>query len=395
MPIIIRVDDENFYQLPSITNVISVLKRQDRLVKIFMRGIPNWFLKEVAMTSEPFPALIELELFLASFENYPQILPDTFLGGSVPRLRSFTLWDIPFPALGKLLLSAFDLVTLTLCFKTDSEYLSPDAMVDILSTLTRLTSLDLYVGTHQFRTRGVSRPPAAPTRVVLPTLTNFDFGGDGVYLDGIMSRIDAPLNCIAVTFSSDERLCDIPLLCDFIGRTKIPNVPYRADISDHTNAEISLFQRRGDIDFKVLNVEFPYSTHGYDTQPESLAEACSLLSPLLSSLEHLSIYQHQRNFGLLRGMQYNTEWMEILCAFTSVKDLILDGPAGLSVASALQEPAGEQVTEILPALQNIFLEGLQSSSVPEGIAKFIGARGLSGLPVVVHQQESGAVINVL
>jgi hypothetical protein len=392
LPIIMHVDDENFYQLPSITNVISVLKRQDRLVKIFMARIPNWFLKEVATTSGPFPALIELDLSLALFENYPQILPDSFLGGSVPRLRSFSLWRIPFPALGKLLLSTCDLVTLSLSFTADSEYLSPEAMVDILSTLTMLMSLDLFVDTPQFRTRRARRRPPALTRVVLPALTNFEFDGNGVYLDDIISRFDAPLDCIAMTFSEDES-SDIPLLCDFIGHTKIPNAPYRADISDHNgSAKILLFQRKGDVDVKMLNLEFKCPVDGIDTHLSSLEKACSSLSSLLPSLEHLSIYQHEVGYWPPLQWQLNLEnstWMEILRAFTSVKDLILDEPAGLSVASALQKPAGEQVTEILPALQTIFLEGLQSSSpVPEGIPKFVAARELSGLPVVVHHRET-------
>ena len=54
----------------------------------------------------------------------------------------------------------------------------------------------------------------------------------------------------------------------------------------------------------------------------------------------------------------------------------------------LQELVGEQATEILPALQNIFIEGSQSSGpVPEGIANFITARELSGHPVFVHRRE--------
>ena len=107
--------------------------------------------------------------------------------------------------------------------------------------------------------------------------------------------------------------------------------------------------------------------------------------PPLPSLEHLGIY----NSGfLLSGWQYeveNSQWMELLRHFIAVKDLVLDKPFVLSVASALQ---GIEATEILPVLQNIFIGGTQSSGpVPEGIARFIAARKLSGHPVIVYQRE--------
>jgi hypothetical protein len=85
----------------------------------------------------------------------------------------------------------------------------------------------------------------------------------------------------------------------------------------------------------------------------------------------------------------NTRWMELLRSFITVKDLVLHESVVLSVASSLQELIGEQAREILPALQNIFLEGSQSSGpVLEGIAKFITVRELSGHPVFVHRWET-------
>jgi hypothetical protein len=84
----------------------------------------------------------------------------------------------------------------------------------------------------------------------------------------------------------------------------------------------------------------------------------------------------------------NTRWMQLLLPFTTVKDLVIDKPIVLSVASSLQELVGERVAEILPALQNIYLEGFWSlGPVPEGIEKFIAARELSGHPVFVHRRE--------
>jgi hypothetical protein len=105
LPIVIHVDDEKFCEPPGVTDVISMLERHDRVCQISIDNVPNSFLEQVAEITEPFPALIELKL--VSFEESEDItdLPDTFLGGSAPRLRSLQLWGIPFPAIGKLLLT--------------------------------------------------------------------------------------------------------------------------------------------------------------------------------------------------------------------------------------------------------------------------------------------------
>ena len=166
LPVIVDVDDEEICQLPDATNVISVLKRNDRVCKIRIYNVPNSLLEELATMTEPFPVLIELEL--VSYKADPPILPDSFLGGSVPQLRSLDLWGIPFPAIGKLLLSTRDLVFPHLDFIPSSGFISPEAMVDILSALTRLESLHLDFNIPPFLTHEASQRPLALTRVTPP-----------------------------------------------------------------------------------------------------------------------------------------------------------------------------------------------------------------------------------
>ena len=144
LPIVVHVDNGIICQLPSVTNVISVLKRHDRVCKIFIDGAPTSLLEELRTTrmSEPFPALIELDL-VASFSEDEPTIPDSFLGRSVPSLRRLNLWGVRFPAIGRLLLSTRDLVTLSLGSISRSGYIAPEAMVAILSGLTRLKTLYL------------------------------------------------------------------------------------------------------------------------------------------------------------------------------------------------------------------------------------------------------------
>jgi hypothetical protein len=384
LPIVIYVDNHEYPQLPSITNAISSLKRNDRVCKIFIDGVPNSLLNDLATTSDPFPALIELNLML--FEEDPPILLDSFLGGPVPP----QLCSIPIPAIGKLLFSICNLVTLSLEFAEPFGCISPEAMVTILSVLTRLKSLIIIF--LEVKSRGASRRQDHPTltRVVLPALTYFYYHGNKKYLEGIVSQIEAPLDRITVLFSTQLVVSNIPLLRDFIGRTKIPDASHRADISfTDSEATIRLFQAKGDVDFEVLYLEFPFSSYTL-AELSLVARACNSFLPLLPSLDQLGIYNPERKpfFSRWWSEAKDTQWIDLLRPFFVVKDLTLAEPIVESIASALQELVGERVTEVLPALQNIFLEGFQSSGrVPKGITEFIAARELSGRPVIVHHRK--------
>jgi len=59
-----------------------------------------------------------------------------------------------------------------------------------------------------------------------------------------------------------------------------------------------------------------------------------------------------------------------------------------SIAPALQELVGERVTEVLPALQSLFLRGSHPSGpVRKAIRKFVTARQLAGHPIIVSRWD--------
>jgi hypothetical protein len=392
LPIVVHVNDKETFPLPSVTSAISGLKRNDRVCKIIIDKVPSSLLGGLSTMTESFPALIELKLVPIRVD--PPKLPDLFLGGSVPSLRSLKLWGIPFPALGNLLLTTRDLVTLSLDIIRPSEYIPPNAMVDILSALTRLESLHLGYQISQFLILDADRRPPAPVlpRVVLPALTTFDFAGNSKFLGYFASRIDAPLESIVVTATlseQDQLEFDIPFLRDFIWHTKLLNAPHRADtfFTDY-ETRISLFQRKRGVDFKVLDLAIPCFDR--ETQLSALLQTCNSLLFPLPSLEHFGIYKSESELLPLRweNGEEDAPWTVLLCPLIAVKDLVLDEPVVLSVALALQYFWGERVTAILPSLQHIFLESFQSSSpVPKGITTFIAQRELYGRPVVVHHWE--------
>jgi hypothetical protein len=74
-------------------------------------------------------------------------------------------------------------------------------------------------------------------------------------------------------------------------------------------------------------------------------------------------------------------YMRVDC---TVKNLYLSEKFAPRIARALQELTGARTTEVLPALQNVRLEGFEPSlPVQEGFAWFISARQLTDHPVAI------------
>ena len=218
-----------------VTNIISALQQHNRVCTIDIENVPHSLLKEFAAMQEPFPALTNLELELWSSDENAPVLPDSFLGGSAPRLRSLELNGIPFPGLPKLLLSTHDLVTLRLWRITRSGYISPEAMVTALSTLTSLEELVLQFWSPRSQAQRASRRPPPLTRVVLPALKSLMFRGDSEYLEDIVSRLEAPLLSYTEITFFNQLVFDTPLLCHFISHTEIVRAAYQAYILCDTN----------------------------------------------------------------------------------------------------------------------------------------------------------------
>ena len=80
----------------------------------------------------------------------------------------------------------------------------------------------------------------------------------------------------------------------------------------------------------------------------------------------------------------NAEWLDLLLPFTAVKNLYLSKQFSPRIAPALLELTGGRTTEVLPALQNVLVEGYQPSEpVQEGITQLISARRLTNHPVAI------------
>ena len=172
-----------------LNNIVAALEHNDRVSQIIpdRSSFPALgFVANLAALQKPFLELTHL--WLGSCVSDEPMLPDSFLSGSAPRLRSLVLKSIPFPALPNLLLYATHLVELNLYNIPPSGYISPEVMATRLSALTSLEKLRLHFRFPRLPTALL--PPL--TRSIFPSLTKIDFKGPSEYLEEILARINPP-----------------------------------------------------------------------------------------------------------------------------------------------------------------------------------------------------------
>jgi hypothetical protein len=326
---------------------------------------------------QPFPELTVLSIF--SIRETALVDPDSFLGGSAPRLQILCLKGIPFPGIPKLLLSATRLVHLALKGIPDSGYISLEAIVTCLPALTRLETLN--IGFESPRSRPDRQHPPPLTRTLLPVLTRLSFKGINEYLEDLVARIDTPLlDKLSITLFH-QLIFDTPHLCQFISRTPKLETHNEAHVSFSDIVRVTLPQTFGGaLDLKI-------SCSQSDWQLSSIAQVCSssVLQALIPAVEHLHILEDDvRKEPHWHDDIESSQWLELFRPFTAAKNIYISSKFTWRIAPALQELVGESVAEVLPAMQILFLEDpLPSGPVQETIGKFVAARQLAGHPIVV------------
>jgi hypothetical protein len=364
-------------------NIFAALEHNDRISEIFIFHIPSSEMeKALTALQQPFPALTCLQ-FGFDIATAP-IIPASFLGGSAPALEALCLDRIPFPGLPKLLLSATHLVDLDIRSIPHSGYISPEAIVACLSVLTRLELLHIGFEYPQSRPDRRLSPEA---RAHLPVLTTFSFNGISEYLEDLVARIDAPLlNKTSITFFY-QLLFDTPQLTRLIRRTSKFKAHDEAHV-EFSSSDVTVTLPR----IRDGELEFGVSCSLSDLQHSSFVApvgSSSFTQTLIHTVERLYIQRKSRVLFLNWPDDIeNSRWLELFQPFAAVDSLFISSEFTPLIAPALKELIGERVTEVLPALQTLFLEEPPlSGPVPEAIGQFVVARQLAGHPLAVSRWE--------
>jgi hypothetical protein len=213
------------------------------------------------------------------------------------------------------------------------------------------------------------------------------YKGVSEYLEDFVARIDVPLvDKLDVTFFH-RLIFDTPQFTQFITRTpKLKTYDEARVVFSERNVSVTLPQTFGGM------LKMAISCIQSDWQLSSMAQFCSSSFPqaLIPAVEHL--YVHEDQLSLMRSSWKddieNSQWLELFHPFTAVKDLYLSRELAPNIARALQEPVGEGVTDVLPALETLFLDETLPS-VQEAIGQFVSARKLAGHLIAVSRWERG------
>jgi hypothetical protein len=370
LPIAIRLDHPR-----ALDNFFAALEHNDRVSHIVLRVSDSQWEEVLAAMQQPFTVLTKFSIWPSDhWRRSPvQVVPESFLGGSAPRLQSLDLARISFPGLAKLLLTATGLVSLDIWKIPHSGYISPEEMVRCLSTLTRLE--DLTIGFESPLSRPVQETRSPPTRSVLPALTRFHFDGVSEYLEDFVARIDAPLlHTLEITFFH-QLIFDTPQLAQFIART--PNIQPPVEAQINFIGDSVRIRSPSNFDLWI-------SCRQVDWQLSSLTQVFGSSFPeaFFSTVE--SLYFDDWVLSYWQDDIEDSQWLEVLHPFTAVKHLYLTQGFTSRIGPALQEVVGE----VLPSLQKLFLQDLHNSEPVQGpIGKFVAARQLASHPIAVSRWD--------
>jgi hypothetical protein len=349
LPTIIRnlVD----YPMPEDYDFDAAVANHNHVYEIDLFHLSSSQLRRLASAmQQQFPALIHLFLESASDSRPAPALPDSFLGGLVPRLQSLELYSIPFPALPKLLLSATDLVSLTLRNIPHSGYFSPEAIVTGLAVLANLKSLAIAFKSPRSLPNKKNRRPPPPTRTALPALTHFCFHGVSEYLEDLAARIDAPLlDSIQIKFFH-QLIFDTPQLAQFMGHaTRFQALNKARLVFDDDGVRVESL-------LPSLTSRLRISCRGLDWQLSSLAQVLTSFTPSVYRVEQLYIFSSGYLPSRLQDEIENMQWLEIFHPFTAVKKLFVCKEFAPCIGSAPQDRVWERVASVLPTLECLIFE---------------------------------------
>ena len=381
------VMDYYYYSKSGLTSddeddVVTVLtgKHLDRVCDVRLSVMGSQLQKVAMAMKEPFPMLSRLHIF--SRDGDGLVLPAEFLRGSAPHLQDITLSGIPYPSLPTLLLSATDLVTLSLRSIPPTGYISPEALAACLAMLTRLKTIHIEFQTAT-RPDLIPRPPE--TRAVLPSLTEFEFQGASEYLEDLVSRIDSPqLNRIHTVYLNQIVDFQAAQISAFINRSIGSGLTLfrHAEVTfvrDSVSFDLYPQTYHPSSDWGIVRTEI--SCKGIDWQVSHMAQVLSKFSAILSNIVLLQLKAKVEEDSELEDT--NVDWLHLLQQFFAVQTLRISRELAGHVALTLEELTAGMVGEVLPFLNSICLVGQSASS----IKKFVAARQLSGRPVTVVNPE--------
>ena len=340
--------------------------------------------KVVMAIDEEFPILEYLIVDPLTKDSTVLVLPETL---QAPHLRHLMLSCFACPIRSRLHPTAACLVTLFLIINHQSAYFQPNILLQWISFMPQLENLAIgftfAVPNRDVETQLTHTP--ITTHITLPNLRLFLFRGVGAYLEAVVCRVTTPrLENLQIrlfeqlTFSAPR----LPLSINTTENLILDNAEIM--IKDE-QIYVAMFSREADTYPFGVSVDCRH----LDWQVSSVAQICSVLSPVFSAVEHLTLLHevHSQSSEEHNDVDRIVEWRKLLRSFSNVKTLRVEAMLVEDVSCCLGLEDGEPPLELLPELQELTYFG--SGNTSGAFTSFIDSRQNAGRPVtLVHKSSS-------
>ena len=309
------------------------------------------------------------------------VLPETL---QAPQLRHLALAGFTCPIRTRLHPTAAGLVTLILVIHHQSAYFQPNVLLQWISFLPHLKSLEVAFS-FPVSNRDVERQPThtpITTHITLPNLRLFWFRGVSAYLEALVCRITTPrLETLQIRLFN-QLTFSVPRLLQFMNTTESLRFDDAIIMFKDKQVTVGMMFREANTYTFGVTID---SWH-LDWQVSSVAQISNALSQTFPAVEHLTL-QHEIHSQL--SEEHNDadrmEWRNILGSFSNLKDLRVEDGLVEELSRCLRLEDGEAPLELLPELQELTYFG--SRDTGNAFTPFIDARQNAGHPVTLFRHN--------
>jgi len=349
-PLIIDYDYQNHdLTVGDEDGIMLALQHRDRLRSICLSMPISSLQKLIAAMGDEFPMLQYLRIEPLTRRNTQLILPTTF---EAPHLRHLILNHFASPIGSILLTTAVGLVTLTLWWIHPSTYPPINHLLQTLSLLHRLETLEIgFRSPISMRViqRQLLHMPIV-THVTLPDLHWFAFRGISAYLEALLPQMITPvLKTLNVYFFNQLRF-SVPCFLQFMMTTE--NLTFNSVRFLFHREAVAVFAYPS-LEDRLVNFNVEVACQHLDWQLSSVSQLFNTLSPLFSAVVDLTLdYREHTLSSEWHNQADRTQWRELLGSFRNVKTLRVHRGLVEDLSHSLRLD-GEPPLEVLPKLQEL------------------------------------------
>jgi hypothetical protein len=362
---------------------ILALQHRDRVARVNLRLPVTSLQKLITALDGEFPMLEYLYIAPPAKHDTLLTLPAMF---RAPQLRLFILGFFSSPIGSPLLVTAVNLAALAVRFMQPSTYPHPNDLLQPLSLLHNLETLEFGFCFPVSKREVERRLSHAPTldHVTFPNLHWFSYWGVSAYLEALLPHVAAPLlEKFRVHFFNQPSF-SVPRLLQFMA--PMESFKFRGVRLLFYHEAVAMFV---DLGTGIEDCFMQVLCSHLDWQVSSMAQIFNVLGPLFSTVTEVNLdYRAHTSSSRAHDQADRALWRELFGSFGHVKTLrVHRGLVGeLSRFLLRSDGESESLPGLFPDLKEIICP--HGSVDDETFAAFIREREAAGRPLKIDREHS-------